>query len=270
VHTAHLRNRMRLELIPLLLEYQPKLVEHLGETATHMREESEYLDALSAEWAEREADMTPMGEITVALAPFLALPAALRRRVTRHIFRAVKGDIRRIGRVHIRSVEDLARSAKAQSSLDLPNRLTVTRAYDRLCFALRDEQGTPDFSYSMEGPGTLYLGEIDMTLTLVERKRTEGSTVPASPWTALLDGDKVHFPLLIRNFRPGDRFIPLGMKGHKKIKDFFVDLKVPFSGRRSTPLLCQDDLPIWVCGFRIDDRFKVTPTTERVLEARLQ
>lgn len=269
-HTAHLRNRVRLELIPLLIEVQPRLLERLAETATLLREEGELLDALAAEWMEREAEATPQGEITVALAPFLSLPGAMRRRVTRCIFRTVKGDLRRIGRVHIRSVEDLAKSTKANGSLDLPDRMRVVRVYDRLCFTLRPDKRTPGFSYLVERPGTLYLGEIDMTLTLAERKSSQKVTGTASVWTALLDADKVHFPLLIRNFKPGDRFIPLGMKGHKKLKDFFVDMKVPLSGRRSTPLLCQGDIPIWVGGLRIDERFKVTPTTQRILETSLR
>jgi tRNA(Ile)-lysidine synthase len=59
------------------------------------------------------------------------------------------------------------------------------------------------------------------------------------------------------------------MRGHKKLKDFFVDLKVPMEQRHSTPILCCDDTPVWVCGFRIDDRFKVTPETIRVLKVTL-
>jgi tRNA(Ile)-lysidine synthase len=270
VRTGHLRNRIRLELVPLLLEYQPKLVEHLGETAVQMREEDEILDNLAGEWMEREAEIHAGGGISIAVAPFLALPAALRNVVTRRILRTVRGDLRRIGRVHIRSVEDLARSERAQGSLDLPNGLKLTRTYDRLIYSLRTEQVTPDFSYSVEGPGTLFLREIRMNLTLVEKERTGEPTAPASPWTALLDGDKVRFPLLIRSVRPGDRFVPLGMKGHKKLKDFFVDLKVPLARRRATPLLCVDDIPIWVGGFRIDDRFKVSPSTKRILMARFE
>jgi tRNA(Ile)-lysidine synthase len=93
--------------------------------------------------------------------------------------------------------------------------------------------------------------------------------VEGSPWTAFFDAEKVHYPLTLRSFRPGDRFVPLGMTGHKKLKDFFVDLKVPMEQRHSTPILCCDDTPVWVCGFRIDDRFKVTPDTKRVLKTSI-
>ena len=76
----------------------------------------------------------------------------------------------------------------------------------------------------------------------------------------------VRYPLVLRNFRPGDRFIPLGMAGHKKVKDFFIDLKVPSETRASTPILTMEDTPIWICGYRIDERFRITPETVRILK----
>ena len=86
-----------------------------------------------------------------------------------------------------------------------------------------------------------------------------------SSWTAFLNADYITYPLVIRNFQPGDRFVPLGMSGHKKLKDFFIDLKVPAEDRTRVPILTHNDTLMWVCGFRIDERFKVTPDTKKVL-----
>ena len=91
----------------------------------------------------------------------------------------------------------------------------------------------------------------------------------ASPETAYLDGDKLHFPMILRNFEPGDRFVPLGMPGHRKVKDFFIDLKVPSKERSSTPILFHEQRTVWICGLRIDDRFKITPETKMILKATL-
>jgi len=71
---------------------------------------------------------------------------------------------------------------------------------------------------------------------------------------------------MLRNFRPGDRFVPLGMTGHKKLKSFFIDMKIPSHVRACIPILTQGNEPIWICGLRIDDRFKVTSRTQRVLK----
>jgi tRNA(Ile)-lysidine synthase len=86
---------------------------------------------------------------------------------------------------------------------------------------------------------------------------------------AHLNADRIEYPLMIRSFVPGDRFVPLGMTGHKKVKDFFVDRKIPSHVRKSLPLLCQGKGPIWICGLRLDDRFKVGPKTKHVVQVSL-
>ena len=75
-------------------------------------------------------------------------------------------------------------------------------------------------------------------------------------------------PLWVRNVRPGDRFHPLGLKGEKKLKDFFIDLKVPLDMRKTTPLVLCADRIAWVCGLRPDDRFKIKKDTRKILRIR--
>jgi tRNA(Ile)-lysidine synthase len=81
--------------------------------------------------------------------------------------------------------------------------------------------------------------------------------------------DRMSFPLIIRNFRPGDRFKPLGMTGTQKLKDFFVNQKVPRSQRAQCPIiLCRGKI-IWVVGHRIDESVKVIPSTGTILKGEL-
>lgn len=97
----------------------------------------------------------------------------------------------------------------------------------------------------------------------------DGQAIPRSPDIAWLDYDKLHFPLVIRNYTQGDSFVPLGMKGHKKLSDFMIDRKIPLPEKRNIRLLTSGDEIAWVIGFRIDDRYKVTSKTNRVLALRL-
>ncbi|MBC7339700.1 MAG: tRNA lysidine(34) synthetase TilS [Firmicutes bacterium] len=82
---------------------------------------------------------------------------------------------------------------------------------------------------------------------------------------AVLDYNKTGAVLLVRSWRPGDRFFPLGMESPKKIHDFFVDEKVPRVQRQRIPLVLSGDQIVWVVGYRIDHRFRVTPATRDVL-----
>jgi tRNA(Ile)-lysidine synthase len=263
-----LRNRVRLELIPLLLRYQPRLVELLGETASSLREESEFLESIAGEWIEREAAAASKGEMTIPLGTLVALPVALRKRVIRRSLSIVRGDIRRIGRKHIQSVDDLASSGRPQGSLNLPDGVAVRKSYGSLHFVDQEKDAVREFCYVMEKPGTICIRELGKSLSLLIREIGECDR-PGSPSIAYLDAEKAPFPLAVRNFRPGDRFVPLGMTGHKKIKDFFIDLKVPAETRRTTPILVREEIPLWVAGYRIDDRFKLTSSTRLVLEATL-
>ena len=66
---------------------------------------------------------------------------------------------------------------------------------------------------------------------------------------------------------PFRKFDSMSTMTTSKIKNFFIDLKIPSGMRASIPLLVCEDAPVWICGYRIDERFKVTPATKRILKA---
>jgi tRNA(Ile)-lysidine synthase len=86
---------------------------------------------------------------------------------------------------------------------------------------------------------------------------------------AQLDFDKLEFPLQIRKWQQGDTFHPLGMKGQKKVSDFFIDKKFSVTQKENTWLLISNDKIAWIIGHRIDDRFKITDKTKTIYIAEL-
>jgi tRNA(Ile)-lysidine synthase len=270
LRTDCLRNMIRLEVMPLLGYHQPRLAHLLGRTAEILRDENDYLERIAEAWLKKEVTHNPDKSYEVSNPSFLGLPVALRRRAIRLLVAMVKKDLRRITWDHVEAIQKLAQAEKPQAVLRFPGGIEVRRTYDRLGFhASQKKKGAPLF-YTIHAPGNYTIQEIGRTLSIVQIGNTKSLPFRGSEWTAFLDADKLRFPLTLRTFRPGDKFIPFGMKGHKKIKDFFVDLKVPMERRRTTPILCCDDTPVWLCGFRIGDRFKVTPETKRVLKITLR
>jgi len=85
-----------------------------------------------------------------------------------------------------------------------------------------------------------------------------------------VDFDKISVPLLIRTRRPGDKFWPLGSPGIQKVKDFFINNKIPMLERDTVPMVTMYDQPIWIVGFRIDDRIRITKDTKRLLIMKLE
>jgi tRNA(Ile)-lysidine synthase len=101
-------------------------------------------------------------------------------------------------------------------------------------------------------------------------EKTEDFVVPTVRKIACLDADKVRFPLQLRKWKEGDWFCPLGMNKKKLISDFLIDQKVPLNLKKEVYLLTSNGSIVWVMGMRIDDRFKVTDKTERVVLLKIE
>ena len=86
---------------------------------------------------------------------------------------------------------------------------------------------------------------------------------------AFFDMDRIRFPLVIRNFRPGDRFSPLGLNGTQKLKNFFIDHKISRLERAKCPIVLSQHRIIWVAGHRLDNCAKLGLQTRRILKAEL-
>lgn len=87
---------------------------------------------------------------------------------------------------------------------------------------------------------------------------------------ACIDLNEIEFPLLIRKWKQGDYFQPLGMTGFKKVSDFFIDQKIPIHEKENTWLLCSGKKIVWIMGHRLDNRFKIIDETKQVLKIEIQ
>jgi tRNA(Ile)-lysidine synthase len=131
------------------------------------------------------------------------------------------------------------------------------------------------FEYQIGGPQTVVIKEIGQLIQLTELSSIqvlylkETKFYAVDPQEAYMDMASICYPLIVRTFRPGDRFSPLGLSGFQKLKKFFINNKIPFAQRKSIPILECSGKIIWVAGYRIDDSVKVKPYTQKVLKARL-
>jgi tRNA(Ile)-lysidine synthase len=264
-----LRNRVRETLFPVLKSFQPRVVEILGHTADLLREDEAWLGKEARDWVTGASLRADKGEVRLPASAMAALPPALMNRVIRYAIFLVKGGLWGISNRHVASVRGLAMSRKASAMVNLPGEVTARRVYGQLILSrLRKEEADP-FCYRVEGPGTYRLERLGFVFRFRELGGPKRFVRPPSANTAFLDAEKIEYPLMIRNVRPGDRFVPHGMAGRKKLKDFFIDRKIPREMRSRLPLLVQGEAVIWVCGHRTDDRFRVHAETRRILRVDL-
>jgi tRNA(Ile)-lysidine synthase len=116
----------------------------------------------------------------------------------------------------------------------------------------------------------LVIRELADTLTLAKLgfekvEKTPDLIIPQDRNIAALDANTLEFPLEVRRWKPGDKFMPLGMKGFKKVSDFLIDQKVPAGDKKEICVLCSGSNIVWVIGWRIDNRYRVTDNTTTIL-----
>lgn len=122
------------------------------------------------------------------------------------------------------------------------------------------------FIYRNNVPGYT---DTPMRLTFNIIDRNEDFKITTDPKTGLIDADKVTWPLRISPWEKGDHFFPLGMKQSKKISDFLIDEKIPVHQKQNTFLMRSGRKVVWVIGKRLDNRFKITDKTTKVLKIKL-
>ena len=114
------------------------------------------------------------------------------------------------------------------------------------------------------GQGQRVAGEKARMLMIKEVSQVDFKLVKDSA-VAQLDADRVAFPLTWRRWEAGDYFTPLGMRTEKKVSDFLIDLKIPFNSKPDITVLESGGKIVWVVGHRINEHYKVTPETSRIL-----
>ena len=266
------RNRVRQGLIPRLAkEYNPEVVEALAVAAELLRDEEAYLGDVAEATYGRLARSTA-SEVTFDLAEIRALPLALLRRIVRIACARSRGRLQGVTSRHVRQVLEVL-SSSGGGAIHLPDGLRVIAGSGVLRFRTASggsSDGEPPREALCPVPGEVALPGFGLRLRarILERRASDAQSGPRpapGPGGACLDADLVPGPLLIRPRRPGDTFVPLGGPGTRKLKSFLIDRKVPVDERGRIPLVLSGDRIAWVVGYQIDDRFKVTPHTRRIL-----
>lgn len=258
--TVYERNFVRREIVPIMERLNPavkeKIVSLLHDlTLVNGCMEKKANDFFGAHVLLRN------GEARVDMTSLKGLDDEVRYRVISRIINKIHPHVMPL-REHVRLVGKIMAGRGPNLSLTLPVGITVRKSYKEMVFTGR--QPKPPF----EGHFRLQLGvniidPLHVALVVAEMDQKSGD-ISVAPTIAYLDFERLG-KLSVRTFRPGDRFVPLGMKSPIKIKDFFIRCKIPIPERRHIPLVLSDDDIVWIVGHRIDDRYRVTQNTRRVL-----
>ena len=264
--TAILRNSIRHELIPFLKRYNPKVSQRLAATAEILAGDEELLELMTAAAYQRIASCAD-GAVSFDLPSLLKEPRGLRLRLYRRALHRLRGDLLRIGTSHLEAIDRLAASTRPNARAKLPGDCLVKRCYDTLSFVMGEAPATEVWEQVVPGEGSHRLpGGCAVTVERVERPEKLDC---GSRWVAYLAPEAAPFPWVLRSFAPGDSFIPLGMTGTQKVKELFMNEKVPPSLRRRIPLLLSGGEIVWVPGVRMGEKARVKAATGAVLRVEI-
>lgn len=272
VHEQHyLRNKIRHHLLPLLKEqYNPQIIATLTRTARALRGDEAALEALAAR-AAAESFVRKDAGILFSLEKLRSEALPLRPRIVRQMIKISTGDLRRITFWHIDRICRLVEESGPSKTVHLPGGIVCAREYDMLVFR-RVPATSTGYYYCFDAlPDRVEISEIGKTILFEITTPPDdlGELMAPSGDRVCIDYDAVRMPLVIRNWQPGDRFKPLGLSGTKKLQDFFSDRKIPRSQRPLVPIVLFQDKIAWVCGYQIDDSFKVRRETIKIVSMRV-
>jgi tRNA(Ile)-lysidine synthase len=197
-----------------------------------------------------------------------SLPPTLQRHIFRHAVNQLRGNLKDIEADHIEAMIAFL-SKPAGKKLCLPDGLTLSTEYGTLVLTSSSASVCP--LPPLRGAFKLNVpGETVSPNWRVNAEVLQGSFDGDNGFIGSFDFDKVGAELTVRRRRPGDRFQPLGMKQTKKLQDFMVDARIPRVWRDRVPLVCSPERILWVVGWRIDDRAKVTENTKDILRLKFE
>ena len=275
--TTYYRNRLRHELLPLLQTYNPNIHDILRRVSEIASGDYELLrGVIQTAWDATVISPTDSDLVAFELAQWRTLPLALQRGLLRESVQLLRSDLRDVDFVPIDNAARWIMSAQSGGTADLLAGLCVrvSGSILKVC-AWQTLSFLPSISsqVSLSFNEAIHFGAWQITATILEKWSLGEIESNDDPLVAYMDGS--FNELMFRTRRAGDRFEPLGMNGKTiKLSDFMVNQKIPLEDRDRLPLLV-DSTPnnvavLWVCGYRLSERAKVSRQTQKVLRVKIE
>ncbi|HVP56956.1 MAG TPA: tRNA lysidine(34) synthetase TilS [bacterium] len=260
------RNRVRRLLVPLVeKEFNPRIVDSLGRTASVFSMVASYFDN-EVEAVTKACTTAEDGRLTINLAMFRTVPQIVKLFTLYSLVRSLEGDDQVVSFDTLSALLNVAERSQSGSRVDIGSGITAVKEFDTLVIG-RDVARSEAYEATLSVPGTTAIEEAGCSFDVsVMQERPDSADLYTSGATAYFDFDKLELPLVARSWREGDRFVPFGLSGSKKVHDVFIDEKMPVSERSRTPIVCDREDILWLAGVRRAERARITDGTKTILK----
>lgn len=262
------RNRIRLDILPYMKEnFNRDIIETINRMSSLLQIDNDFIEKQCDNYYKKYC-LNKKDYMTISKKAFILDKAVLTRLIKR-AFVEFTGKYNNFEMKHIYEVIDLSRNT-TNKKVFLPNEIIAENIYGDILLKNKEYINKENKSeeiiankdqlkkYSCE------YSEYKIDFEFINNKNNiEFSN---NVLIKYFDYDNIEERLIIRKRENGDRIIPLGMKGSKKLKDIFIDLKIPVEKRDKIPVLCFDDEVAWIVGYKVSEKFKITKETQNILK----
>jgi len=277
--SVYKRNKIRLKLLPLLKnEYNPNIKNVIARTTQIFEEENAFWQNYLKTIFKNIVTKAKKG-IQLDVRKLLTQAKAVQNRVIQEALKQFSGDLKGVSFEHIVAIRKLCRREQGRKVLTLPGGLQAVKDYGALILERCRPEPSYFFELSVKTPGENLFSDLSSKLEVRLQNYNENnirrfinkmrSVSVGEKFEAIFDKDKLKFPLIIRNKRPGDRFQQLGFSDFTKLKNYFINKKIGLLERKKIPLLIDSQGRIaWVIGNEIANWSKVTKKTKKILRLK--
>lgn len=287
--SEYTRNKVRLELFPYIdKSFGSNITESLLRLSQHALEDNDYLEKCAVKsYEECLRKCSSENRVDFDIEKLVILHRAIKVRVIRQAVFQCAGSINGIGDSHLCAILKLAERGITGTFVELPGGIRAGVSYGVLSIykeeksnhnkgqcknERQDRQGSNNLQaqeISLPIPGAVYAEELGMAVSTSVLDALEVDNCNSMGYNSLVqffDYQLLKKGINIRNRHDGDIFKPLKSNGTKKLKEYFIDNKIPREVRSRIPLICIGNEVIWIIGYKISDKFKVTENTKSILK----
>lgn len=258
------RNKIRLELIPYIEKnFNSNIMSTLQRLSDIVTIENDFLN----EEAEKELlKIAIIGEngIEYNINKMHDIHPALLRRVIRIGIEKLTGSLKGIEYRNIESVVDLLTKSTGAAAI-LPQNIKAYISYNKLILSINTKPENYKYYLELENDKDNIAQYFDFTIRLTTVEASKIADIKKDKYKVYIDKDKVKQKLVLRNRFDGDVFSPIGLKGSKKLKEYFIDEKIPKEERDKILLIADGKEIVWVLGRRLSEKYKITKDTKEAI-----
>lgn len=269
------RNKIRLDMLPYIKEnFNEDIIQTINRMASLLQKDNEFIEELSFNIYKKYC--IEKEEYFIIKEEVFSQSEVVVNRIIRNAITRFSKSHYDFEMKHIYEIYNLAKSGTGKA-IDLPNKIYAENIYGDIYIKNKIEKEIIKYDTNeikilieeLEGE-KFEFRDLEFKFSVIDNYKNAKADTKQNKFEKYFNFDKIQKDITIRTRKDGDKLIPLGMTGSKKLKDIFINMKIPKEQREIIPLLCFDNNISWVVGVRVSDEYKITADTKKILKVKVK